>query len=298
MTPGNFDINNNIDPNDEDSNAMPEQDETREGSEYISQANDSVVITGRTPIIVLFGAGSSGKTMTLIRLAQYLRTTGYQVVPERTFRNAEDTHYERMCENFATLVSSTKAPGRNQVIDFMLVKVMDSHGRPICQILEAPGEHYFDPSNPNLNFRPYLETIAQSPNKRTWMFIVEKDWMNQSDRNNYSNKITQLQNGYVRNTDKVIFTCHQADKHPALSEGGIYNKELFFSEIFNQYPGIFTRYLNHNPITKIWRPYNFDFVVFSAGRFSPDNEGGQDYVPSRVENPATLWKAILKTVRG
>jgi len=269
-----------------------------ESSSYVAKANDTVTIADPSPVIILFGSGASGKTMTLIRLTKYLIQQGYKVQPERTFRDARDKHYQDMCNNFTSIVNNTKAPGRNQVIDFMLVKVMDKWGRPICQLLEAPGEHYFDKDAPKRPFPAYINTISQSNNRRTWVFIVEKDWENQGDRNNFAQKICDLQQQYVLSRDKVIFTCHKADLHGQYMAGGRYNVPLFFNDIQNQYPGIFSRYLNTNPITRLWRKHNFDFVVFSAGSFSDDGEGGLNYVPSNPVNPALLWKSILKTVKG
>ena len=180
----------------------------------------------------------------------------------------------------------------------MLVKVMDKSGRPICQLLEAPGEHYFDLAAPKRPFPAYINTISQSRNRRTWIFIVEKDWENQADRNNFAQKITDLQQQYVLTEDKVIFTCHKADKHSQYMTGGQYNVQLFFNDIANQYPNIFSKYVNTNPITKLWQKYNFDFVVFSAGSFNDDGKGGQNFIESKPSNPAILWKSILKTVKG
>ena len=302
MTDSHFDINNNsnaqsqVANNDTITTAAGQPDNST--SPYVPKANDTVTIADPSPVIILFGSGASGKTMTLIRLTKYLIQQGYQVSPERTFRDARDTHYQSMCDNFTGIVNNTKAPGRNQVIDFMLVKVMDKYGRPICQLLEAPGEHYFDPIAPRKPFPAYINTISQSSNRRTWVFIVEKDWMNQSDRNNFAQKITDLQKQYVLTQDKVIFTCHKADLHGHYMSGGRYNTPLFFNDIKNQYPNIFSKYVNHNPITKLWRKYNFDFVVFSAGSFSDDGASGLNYVPSNPSNPAKLWQAILKTVKG
>jgi hypothetical protein len=269
-----------------------------ESNSYVANVNDTVTIADPSPIIILFGSGASGKTMTLIRLTKFLIQQGYKVSPERTFRDARDVHYQSMCDNFTTLVNNTKAPGRNQVVDFMLVKVMDKYGRPICQLLEAPGEHYFDKDAPKKPFPAYINTISQSRSRRTWVFIVEKDWENQNDRNNFAQKICDLQQQYVLTQDKVIFTCHKADLHGHYMAGGQYNYPLFFNDIKNQYPNIFSKYVNHNPITKLWCKYNFDFVVFSAGSFSDDGYSEKNYVPSNDRNPAKLWQVILKTVKG
>jgi GTPase SAR1 family protein len=301
MAKSQFVFNNDSNPQPlitNNANKTPSDQPDSNMNTYGAKANDIVVIADPSPVIILFGAASSGKTMTLIRLTKYLIQQGYQVLPERTFRDARDEHYQDMCNNFISIVNDTKASARNQIIDFMLVKVMDASGRTICQILEAPGEHYFDPTAPNKQFPTYINTISQSNNRRTWVFIVEKDWMNQSDRNNFAQKITDLQQQYVLTQDKVIFTCHKADLHRQYMSGGHYNVPLFFNDITNQYPNIFSRYVNTNPITKFWQKYNFEFVVFSSGTFKDDGEGRENYVPSNPSNPDLLWKSILKTVKG
>lgn len=301
MAKSNFDINNDSNPQPEDAtNAAPTVTDQSDGnmSNYEANANDVVVIADPSPVIILFGAGSSGKTMTLIRLTRYLIQEGYKVSPERTFRDARDKKYQEKCNNFIGLVNDTRAPERNNPIDFMLVKVMDKWGRPICQLLEAPGEHYFDKDAPTRPFPTYINTISQSNNRRTWVFIVEKDWENQVDRNNFAQKITDLQQQHVSTQDKVIFTCHKADLHGHFITGGQYNVALFFNDIANQYPNIFSKYVNTNPITKLWQKYNFDFVIFSAGTFSEDGKGRLNYVESKPSNPALLWRSILKTVKG
>ncbi|MEP7197110.1 MAG: hypothetical protein ABI851_11380 [Saprospiraceae bacterium] len=301
MAKSKFDIDNNSNPQPEDATntaAKPTDQSTTNLNAFDAHSNDVVVIADPSPVIILFGSGASGKTMTLIRLTRYLIQQGYQVEPEKTFRDARDMHYLKMCNDFTSLVNSTKAPGSNTAIDFMLVKVMDKWGRPVCQLLEAPGEHYFDKAVPTRQFPAYINTISHRNNRRTWVFIVEKDWENQSDRSNFAQKITDLQQQYVMTQDKVIFTCHKADKHGSLITRGRYNVPLFFKAISNQYPNIFSRYVNTNPITKLWQKYNFDFVVFSAGSFSDDGKGGQNYNESNPSNPASLWESILKTVKG
>jgi len=258
----------------------------------------TVTVTDPSPVVILFGAGASGKTMTLIRLTNYLKSKKYKVEPERTFRPANSQHYKDMCDIFSTVVNSTDAPERTNKLGFMLVKVMDEQGTPICQILEAPGEHYFAKNKPKADFPKYIKDFSAYPNRRTWIFIVEKDWEDQQDRNNYADKITEMQNQYVESKDKVIFTCHKADLHNALFNRGIPNENMFFQGIKNQYPNIFSKYMNNNPITKLWRKYNFDFVVFSAGRFSDTADGGKTYSQGSDVFPAKLWNAIFKTVRG
>lgn len=47
------------------------------------------------PLIILFGPPACGKTMTLIRLTQYLRAQGYTVKPVTSFRPSYDDNYKK-----------------------------------------------------------------------------------------------------------------------------------------------------------------------------------------------------------
>ena len=257
-----------------------------------------VNIQDPSPVIILFGAGQSGKTMTLVRLTRYLKKLGYKVEPDRIFRPSADKHYQIMCNTFDSIVNSEFAASRTKVLSFMLVKVMNKYGEPFCQILEAPGEHYFDEKYPKKGFPSYINKISTIDNQKTWIFIVEKDWKDPSVRKDYSDKIISMQSQDAVVNDKVIFTCHKADLHNALFNGGIPNKTQFFKDIKNQYPNIFSKYLNKNPITSLFRKYNFDFVVFSSGRFNETEDGERVYTQSNDKYAAELWNAIYKTVKG
>ena len=106
---------------------------------------NTIVVTiadDRTPLVLLVGPPSCGKTMTLIRLARYLRTiSGYTIQPVTSFRPAHDKNYERMCAQFDAMISNDYAADSTSQINFMLVKILYK-GKALCQILEAPGEHY------------------------------------------------------------------------------------------------------------------------------------------------------------
>ncbi len=269
------------------------------GRETTPAEEISVNISDPSPIIILFGAGASGKTMTLVRLTRWLLKQGYRVEPDRAFRPSSSQRYQELCDRFEETINSNTNASRTAVLDFMLVRVMNKYGEPICQILEAPGEHYFDPSNPTAPFPYYINAITQLDNFKTWMFIIEYNWKDAKDRMNYAAKIRNMQ-ALLNPDDRVIFTCHKADLHPSLFVNGMPNTEQFFRNVQNQYQGIFTNYENRNPISKLWRKYNFDFVVFSAGRFSKSSvdSGVQIYTQSNDRYPDDLWRAIMKTVKG
>lgn len=282
----------------------------------IKNPNEIVVtVSDPAPVVVLFGAKTSGKTMALIRLTRYLEKNGYQVVPDKIFRPSFDNHYKRMCNEYRKLCYNKYAPGGTEAISFMLIKILDTKGRPICQLLEAPGEHYFDEKDPEKPFPTYITNIMQLPNKRVWMFVVEQDGFNDDDaeqngvyvetkkremtdqemRNMYVLRINNMPANLRR--DKTIFVCHKVDKHQQVFLGnGMPNKPQIFKNIMNQYPGIFTRFKNRIPIYNWFKKYTFEFVPFSAGAFPPGDDGRRVYVAGEDIYPKLLWKAILKTL--
>lgn len=264
-----------------------------------------VTVSDPAPVVVLFGAKTSGKTMALIRLTRYLEKLGYQVKPDNLFRPAYDTHYKRMCSEYFQLCHSKYAPAGNNVISFMLVKVLDSIGRPVCQLLEAPGEHYFDEKDPQKPYPTYIQQIMNLRNKKVWMFIVDQEGFNkvnnpamsdQDMRDMYVQRINNIPPNNLRN-DKVIFTCHKVDEHPEVFlRNGMPNKTQIFKNIQHDYPGIFTQFKNKIPVYNWFKKYNFESVTFSAGSFTGLEDGREIYIAGDDIYPKMLWEAILKTL--
>lgn len=272
----------------------------------VDDPNEIIVeVSSKAPVVILFGAKTSGKTMTLIRLTQYLQQQGYSVEPDPIFRPAHDENYEKMCRDFHRLCNDQYAAEGTDDMSFMLVHVLDRKGKPICQLLEAPGEHYFDETNPLKPFPTYINKFLQLQNKRIWLIIVEKDWKKVKKDGEKDPRIRQAYAQRIQNLppqvrrDKTIFVCHKVDlqNHLFLSNGKP-NKRQLFESIEEQYKGIFTPYKNLNPITRWFMKYKFQFVPFSTGTFNTVASGQQVYTPGEDMYPRELWKAILKTVKG
>ncbi len=245
-----------------------------------------------TPIVVFFGSPASGKTLTLLRMIRFLEQNNYQVVPEALFRPQTDKHYTKMCAGLKDMAYSTYAPGGTDIISFMLVKVLDSIGRPLCQILEAPGEHYFD-GHASLEFPTYINAIRTCMNKKIWVFFVEQDWgSNQEERNLYAQKICIMQ-GLISPQDRVVFLFNKADKHRhQYKPNGEPNKQVFFTNIKQQYPGIFARYQNTGLTKFMYGQYNFKAVCFSSGVFNRTGDGREVWTPEKDWYCQELWNAI------
>lgn len=255
----------------------------------------SVTVPDRnTPIVVFFGSPASGKTLALMRMIRFLESHDHQVIPEEVFRPKTDRHYARMCSELKNMVYNTYTPGGTDIISFMLVKVLNPVGKPVCQILEAPGEHYFDGS-PNLDFPTYINAIRTSPNRKVWVFFVEQGWgEDQGERNLYAQKICSMQ-GLVSPNDKVVFLFNKADRQRSKGQydkTGKPKKELFFNQIKREYPGIFTRYQNSGIMRLLYGEYNFKAICFSSGIFNKTNDGREVWTLESDWYCSELWNAI------
>ena len=271
-----------------------------------TESNDpnSIIVTiadQEVPIIVLFGPTECGKTMTLIRLTRFLQKYNFKVSPIKSFRPSQDQHYTTMCEEFNTLVNSNNAAEGTQMISFMLVEVLTQTGCRICQILEAPGEYYFNPKNPRQPFPAYVNTIISSKNRKIWLYFVEPNWKDPADRSNYVQRLRQLKT-MMKPQDQAIFLYNKVDISNFVISPGVVNMKGVKNDISNMYPGIFTPFTNQNPITKWFKPYNCDLIPFSNGFFTETNDVmGNKYLTFQQgpdEYPYMLWKRMMKKIRG
>lgn len=248
----------------------------------------------KTPIVVFFGSQCSGKTLALFRMIRFLESEsqGYTIEPEYVFRPKTDKHYKKMCDGLKTMAYNQYAPGGNDMISFMLVKVLDKGAHPICQILEAPGEHFFDGS-PNLNFPTYIHNICAAPNPKIWVFFVEQDWgINENERNMYAQKICSMQEMIMPN-DKIIFLFNKCDKKPTQYLSNRHPRvSSFFDRIQGQYPNIFARYTRSGISSLLFGKYNFQQVCFSAGTFTKTANNREVWTPGKDFYCQDLWNLI------
>lgn len=57
---------------------------------------------------------------------------------------------------------------------------------------------------------------------------------------------------------------------------------------------MFDNYVNHNPVTRWFKPYTNDFVTFFAGNFCLNLNGKDVYVPGCDYYPEKMWEANEK----
>lgn len=275
-------------------------EETQYSQEEKADVNNISVTLGKNiPTIILYGPPASGKTMALLRMIRYLSNQNYRIEPDRNFRPGHDEHYKRMCDGLSTLSRSSYAPGGTDTVGFMLAQVIKE--QPICQFLEAPGEHFFNEKvgKGSTDYPTYInEIISSEQNPRIWCFFVERDWgKDQEMREAYAAKIRALYNTAIchrgRPADKVIFLFNKADKYTQYYKDGYPILRSFYNEIQRYYPGIFNEYIRTGIAALLFGKYNFRAVAFSAGTFNGTNDNRTKWQPSENWYCEQFWKAIL-----
>jgi len=264
-------------------------------STTIVDENDITIADRQSPIVMLFGPRSSGKSMTLVRLSRYLRDKGYTVKVDKTFKS--DAKYKEKCDKFMNYLDTKEALPGNAYTDFLLIKVIH-HGTTVCQFLEAPGEHYFDPQNVSAkNFPPYMtEIIRKLRNRKIWVFITEAEWdVNSSVKRAYVRRIANCKSQLVRPNDRYIILYNKVDQKEELFETSrvlVGPAERLMKE---EYEGLASLFANQNPITSLWRKFDYKFVPFCTGYYE---DRTLHYTESEERYPQMLWDALMKCLKG
>lgn len=254
------------------------------------------VVDPNVPIVILYGPTSCGKTMTLVRLTRYLAHEGYTVEPVKSFRPSEDRNYKDLCDNFNQMINNNDAADGTGYISFMLVNVL-KEGKSICQILEAPGEYYFDKKEANKPYPAYINRIIGSPNRKVWSVMLEPDWEDDGDRRNYVTRIADLKRR-VGAKDRFLFIYNKVDKTHFVRRERHVQMNLVKGNIENMYPNMFAPFKNQHPITKLWKDYNCDLVAFMTGYYNKKEDGKLMYTEGPDDFPESLWNKIKSFIRG
>lgn len=259
----------------------------------------------KAPVILLFGAPSSGKTMTLVRLARYLRAKKhYSVSVDEQFVTTKDVwEYEENTKKFNDMLNTTTAlPGTDRN-DFLFIRVCDNTGKLICQILEGAGEDYFPLTGTNRvqkKFPSYMTGIFNGNNKKVWVFLTEPNWkVNQSDRDDYVQRIAYCKSQFFDpKRDKSIILYNKVDTTNFVMGAGLVHTRNAMKECNNEYDGIFGIFKNNSPLP--WSDkYTCKFVPFSTGNFSEAAEGELGhYDVSKDDYPAKLWETIVQCIKS
>lgn len=264
----------------------------------------SVHVTSNAPIILLFGAPSSGKTMTLVRLGKYLHNAlGYRVKVDTNFCTIWE--YIENTRKFNEMLSTTKAIKPTNHNDFLLVQVEDSNGGVVCQILEGAGEDYFPKktettvNRSKIPFPPYMTQVFATNNRKVWAFITEPNWrVEPSDKGEYVDRIDFCKQQYSGKRDKYAIIYNKVDTTGLQKSASTVHVKNATKACAEEYNRIFGLFRNPSP-WPLKKEYLCEFVPFSTGTYGlPDENGEASYTPSNDAYPAQLWKTIMELIKG
>lgn len=267
------------------------EDEIKDPNTIVVQLNR------KSPIVVFWGTPNSGKTVMLFRLTRYLRKNGYVVMPILDFR-PNNIKYIENCEKFDKLVDTPKVPGSTDKLNFMLLSVY-KNGKEICQLLEAPGEHYFSEKFPNRNLPNYLHAIFENQLPKIFLFLLELNWRDNEQISAYSNKVNSVIRKMKKN-DSLTLVCPKANQNTHFFHKGKPEKDLFENECKNYYKPIFNSIKERNG-GGMFSMFSsgYDFLPFNSGEFNTDvNTNIEYWEQSSDDYPEKLWKSISKNVLG
>lgn len=246
----------------------------------------------KTPIAVLIGPPAIGKTMTLVRLFRFLSEHHYIIEPDPFFRSMHDERYQKTCEYFRNQIFSTFASSGTANRDSILIKVLNKSGMPLLQVIDLPGEFFFNSILGHKDFNHQISTIFSTFNPHIWIIFIELGWGNIDIRQRYVSAIKKYSN-YFAKRDKVIILCNKIDKLPYYYKSNIdsIDMESLESSIKGEYPGLLSIFDNKNPITQLFHKYNCTILPFSSGNFSQSGTN-TIYVPSVQDFPLRLKKEL------
>lgn len=242
-----------------------------------------------SPLAVLIGPPSIGKTMILVRLSRFLHEEGYIIQPDCFFRPSHDTRYLKTCRYFEKQLLSPFASTSTK--DSLLVNIYKSGSKKL-QMIDMPGEIFFDPltSKPH-DLTPLISTILSTNVPHIWIIVIELGWKDLKARKRY---IETIQKYYklFGNPDKVIILCNKIDNQPYMLEHDSISIKDLIKYIRNEYPELLPLFENKNPITHLFFKYNCTILPFSTGSYSKSSDNNIIYIPSVKDFPLRLWKEL------
>lgn len=255
-----------------------------------------VVIDPHLPIVIPFGYACIGKTMLIQRLLRYLRTIGYSVRPELTFRN--DPLYPEICNKYMDEINGNKVAAATAANGTILLSIIDGRGMPICYLLDIAGEFQYNTHIPHGGISSEMRFFVHLPNPKIWGFMVDNNnWLNQQQRHCYVQNIRNIASIALSPRNKVLFIYNKVDLTPFVNDNGKVLWRGLFDSADSLYPGIFNPFERKNALLRILKgKFCFRMTPFQTGFFSVSG-GSAQFLLGRDEYPKRLWYNILKCIR-
>ena len=254
----------------------------------------------KSPIVVFVGPAASGKSMILVRLAQYLRNSGYIIEPDPSFVGT-DQYVQEDCKEFKSKLSTDIA--LDGTVKHLLVSVRDKERNKIAQLLEAPGEDFFNPQNPTSPIPTYLNTIMASQNRKTYVIILDLD-SKFSLRNHHKERalyaqrlISQIYPNIHKKRDRIILLYNKLDLTGYATIHGVTNLTAAKEDSVQLYPMVYNS-MKKKYFGGLVEVDDFVFKPFCTGVYTDQtDENGNDfqtYVPADDCYPKELWQEIIR----
>lgn len=247
------------------------------------------------PLIIPFGLPCSGKTMLIKRLHGFLSSIykselnpcSIKYVSHHQTRNQDTNEWIYLLNCL-----HENAPMHNGQISYMLTFRNLLNGETSCHFVDLPGEA-FNWDNSSVWWTKYLESLMAISNKKIWLFLIEKDGLeNQQKRNEYTRIINRMLHN-ISPKDKVLFVFNKADRYiDRYVRGKHINMMSFMQDIKEQCPNLFERYKNKG-LSKFFKgEYSFNYTFFSSGVFTNTSYMRDEWSPSPDIYCENLWKKI------
>ncbi len=253
----------------------------------------------KSPIVVFVGPAASGKSMILVRLAKYLRNRGFIIEPDTSFVGTNQ--YVQDCAEFKSKLSTDIA--LDGTVKHLLVSVRDKERNKIAQLLEAPGEDFFNPKEPTNPIPPYLNTIMASQNRKTYVIILDLDSKfslrnHQKERGLYAQRlIEQIYPNIHKKRDRIILLYNKIDMTGFATIHGMKNLTAAKEDSVQLYPMVYNS-MKKKFFGGLIELDDFVFKPFCTGVYTDqtDQNGNafQTYVPADDCYPKDLWQEIIR----
>ncbi len=253
----------------------------------------------KSPIVVFVGPAASGKSMILVRLAKFLRNSGFIIEPDTSFVGTDQ--YVKDCSEFKSKLSTDIA--LDGTVKHLLVSVRDKERNKIAQLLEAPGEDFFNPQAPTHPIPTYLNTIMASQNRKTYVIILDLDSKfslrnHQKERGLYAQRlIEQIYPNIHKKRDRIILLYNKIDLTGFATIHGMTNLTAAKEDSVQLYPMVYNS-MKKKYFGGLIELDDFVFLPFCTGVYTDQtDENGNDfqtYVPADDCYPKELWQEILR----